>query len=60
LHAAAVEPTLFSNVKLEKPVRSWYDVVQVGCSFYPITNLIHGALREYDVPDLMQLVKPEQ
>ncbi|MDR0336075.1 MAG: acetylxylan esterase [Planctomycetaceae bacterium] len=60
LHAAAVEPTLFSNVKLDKPVRSWYDVVQTGCSFYPITNLVHGALREYDVPDLIQLVKPEQ
>ncbi|MDR2439251.1 MAG: acetylxylan esterase [Planctomycetaceae bacterium] len=60
LHAAALEPALFSGVKLDKPVRSWYDVVQAGCSFYPITNLVHGALLEYDVPDLIQLVKPEQ
>jgi cephalosporin-C deacetylase-like acetyl esterase len=60
LHAAMLEPSLFSGVKLNKPVRSWYDVVQAGCSFYPITNLVHGALLEYDVPDLIQSVKPEQ
>jgi cephalosporin-C deacetylase-like acetyl esterase len=60
LHAAVLEPSLFSNIKLNKPVRSWYDVVKVGCSFYPITNLVHGALLEYDVPDLIQSVKPEQ
>jgi cephalosporin-C deacetylase-like acetyl esterase len=60
LHASSVESSLFSGVKLDKPVRSWYDVVLVGCSFYPITNLVHGALLEYDVPDLIQLVKPEQ
>jgi hypothetical protein len=55
-----LESTLFSGVKLDKPVRSWHDVVQVGRSFYPITNLVHGTLPEYDVPDLIQLVKPEQ
>jgi cephalosporin-C deacetylase-like acetyl esterase len=60
LHAAVLEPSLFSNVKLNKPVRSWYDVVQTGYSFYPITNLVHGALLEYDVPDLIHLVKSEQ
>ncbi|MDR1270649.1 MAG: acetylxylan esterase [Planctomycetaceae bacterium] len=60
LHAAVLEPSLFSNVKLDKPIRSWYDVVQVGRSFYPITNLVHGALLEYDVPDLLQSIKPEQ
>jgi len=53
LHAAAVEPTLFGTVKLEQPARSWYDVVNVGDSFYPITNLVHGALLEYDLPDLV-------
>jgi hypothetical protein len=55
-----LEPSLFSGLKLDKPVRSWYDVVQVGSSFYPITNLVHGALLEYDVPDLIQSAKPEQ
>jgi dienelactone hydrolase len=60
LHAATLEPSLFSGLRLDKPVRSWYDVVQVGSSFYPITNLVHGALCEYDVPDLIRLAKPEQ
>ena len=56
LHAAALEPALFSSVKLDKPVRSWYDVVKAGSSPYPITNIVHGALLEYDVPDLRRLV----
>ncbi|MDR1964751.1 MAG: acetylxylan esterase [Planctomycetaceae bacterium] len=55
LHAAALEPPLFSGVKLDKPIRSWYDVVNAGCSFYPITNLVHGALLDYDVPELIQI-----
>ena len=57
LHAAALEPALFSGIKLDKPVRSWYDVVKAGSVPYPITNLIHGALLEYDVPDLLRLTK---
>lgn len=54
LHAAVSEPSLFSKVVLGKPVRSWYDVVRAGASFYPITNLVHGALLEYDIPDLVR------
>jgi hypothetical protein len=52
LHAAMVEPALFGSVKLEQPPRSWYDVVKAGDSSYPITNIVHGALLEYDLPDL--------
>ena len=60
LHAAVLEPAMFSGVKLEKPVRSWYDVVDAGCSFYPMTNLVHGGLLEYDVPDLMRLAEVKE
>ncbi|MDR0871710.1 MAG: acetylxylan esterase [Planctomycetaceae bacterium] len=52
LHAAVAEPALFSRVKLEQQPRSWYDAVKAGDSFYPITNIVHGALLEYDLPDL--------
>ncbi len=55
LHAAAVEPTLFSGLKLDKPVRTWFDVVKEGSSPYPITNIVHGALLDYDVPELQRL-----
>lgn len=54
LHAAVVEPARFSKVVLAKPVRSWHDVVQAGASFYPISNLVHGVLIEYDIPDLVE------
>jgi len=55
LHAAALEPALIKSVHLEKPIRSWYDFVQSGSTPYPITNVVHGALLEYDVPDLRRL-----
>jgi len=57
LHAAALEPTLFSGVKLDKPINNWSDVVKEGGLPYPITNLVHGALLEYDVPDLQRLTE---
>jgi hypothetical protein len=57
LHAAALEPGLIAGVKLDMPIRTWYDVVKAGCSPYPITNIVHGALLEYDVPDLLRLAK---
>lgn len=59
LHAKTIEPDMFSNLILDRNPRSWDDVVQVGCSYYPITNLVHGALLEYDVPDLMNFCQPE-
>jgi len=55
LHAGALEPRLFSKVTLDTPVRSWYDIVKAGSTPYAITNLVHGALLEYDVPDLVRL-----
>jgi len=55
LHAAALEPTLIKSVTLDTPIRTWYDVVKEGSTPYPITNIIHGALVEYDVPDLLRL-----
>jgi cephalosporin-C deacetylase-like acetyl esterase len=55
LHAGALEPGLLAKVTLDTPVRSWYDVVRAGSTPYPITNLVHGALLEYDVPDLVRL-----
>ena len=57
LHAAALEPALIKGVTLDTPIRSWYDFVKSGSTPYPITNIVHGALLEYDVPDLQRLVQ---
>lgn len=60
LHAAFLEPSLFSPPDFQSASpRSWHDVVNVGCSYYPITNFVHGALLEYDIPDLLEKVKSE-
>ena len=56
LHAAALEPALIKSVTLDTPIRSWYEVVKAGSTPYPITNLVHGALLEYDVPDLLRVM----
>jgi hypothetical protein len=57
LHAAALEPALIKSVKLDTPVRTWHDVVKAGSVPYPITNVVHGALTEYDVSDLLRLAR---
>ncbi|MCL2711219.1 MAG: acetylxylan esterase [Planctomycetaceae bacterium] len=55
LHAAALEPSLITGVRLDTPIRTWYDVVNAGSTPYPITNIVHGALLYYDVPELLRL-----
>lgn len=55
LHAKAIAPEIIGKVTLATPPRNWGDVVREGDSSYPITNIIHGALRVYDIPDLLRL-----
>ncbi len=57
LHAVSLEPTLFLDVKLEKSTRSWFDYVNEELPSYPITNVVHGALLEYDLPELERLTQ---
>lgn len=52
LHAAFLEPDLFSAAELKTEPRNWYDIVHDGLSPYPITNIVHGALEVYDLCDL--------
>ena len=52
LHAAALEPDLFSSVKLVRTLTSWSDVIEQGRSVNQQANAVHGALTTYDLPDL--------
>lgn len=52
MHVVFLEPALFSSVHLLNPLRSWYEFVKQGDAPYQITNLVHGALLEYDLPDI--------
>jgi cephalosporin-C deacetylase-like acetyl esterase len=52
LHAAALEPNLFSSVKLVRPLISWSNLIELGQSRNQLVNTVHGALQVYDLPDL--------
>ena len=56
LHAAALEPLRFDTVELKHMIRSWGDVVTATESVNQLVNAVHGALRHYDLPDLIELV----
>lgn len=53
LHAAALEPRLFCKLTLHRSLISWSNVVQTPQSKNQFPNLVHGALRKYDLPDLV-------
>jgi cephalosporin-C deacetylase-like acetyl esterase len=52
LHAAALEPQLFAQVRLERTLRSWDLVVRSTHSKNQQASAVHAALRLYDLPDL--------
>ncbi len=55
LHAAALEPQLFLRVELVRGIRSWAEVVETPVPRNQLVNVVHGALRHYDLPELVDL-----
>ncbi len=53
LHAAALEPQLFASTRLERTLRTWTDVPSTPRTRNQQVNAVHGALRFYDLPDLV-------
>ncbi len=58
LHAAALEPDLFTSARLEQCITSWADVVRTPITRNQLINTIHGVLRVYDLPDLIACLPP--
>ena len=54
VHAAALEPSLFGAVEVEASLNSWANVVEAGICYHPNTDLVHGALTVYDIPNLVE------
>jgi hypothetical protein len=52
LHAAAVEPELFHAVRLERSLASYASLVETPVTQGQWVQVVHGALRFYDLPDL--------
>lgn len=53
LHAAAVERDLFAGLELQSSLSSWSDYVRHPERRGQMINSVHGALRAYDLPDLI-------
>jgi len=52
LHAAALEPALFTSVRLVRGLTSWSNVIESGLSRNQLVSTVHGALTTYDLSDL--------
>ncbi len=59
LHAAALQPDLFASVTLNHCLVSWSNVVRTPLAKNQFANLIHGALRVYDLPDLVRTMSTQ-
>jgi hypothetical protein len=55
LHAAALEPMLFSKISVDRCLASWKYAVHQSPTYNQLINTVHGALRYYDLPDLRAL-----
>lgn len=60
LHAAALQPDVFQSIKLKNMIRSWSEVVSYPNNHNQLVNVVHGALKYYDLPDLVGLAGEEK
>jgi len=59
LHAAALEPKI-ESVVTDGGVVSWSAVVRSPINYDQLTNVVPGALKVYDLPDLATLIAPRR
>ncbi|MDA0285157.1 MAG: hypothetical protein O3B86_17550, partial [Planctomycetota bacterium] len=55
LHAAAITPGESQSLTLRNMIRSWTDLAAAPESLNQAVNVVHGALRHYDLNDLIGL-----
>lgn len=56
LHAAALDRDAFQSVMLRRMIPNWESLVGGAETFDQTVNMVHGALRHYDLPDLIGMV----
>lgn len=56
LHAAALDPQLFTSVELSEMIASWAEIVSTPENLNQAASVVHGALKHYDLPDLVSMV----
>lgn len=60
LHAAALERDAFQTITLRQMIPGWESLVGAEGTFDQTVNMVHGVLRHYDLPDLIQMVGKER
>jgi hypothetical protein len=55
LHAAALDPERFVSVRLRNMISSWTEVVRTPDNQNQAASVVHGALKHYDLQDLIDL-----
>ena len=55
LHAAALDSQRFDSVQLTRMIQSWSEVVTEPQNLNQLVNAVHGALKHYDLPQLVEL-----
>lgn len=60
LHAAALEADLFAEVKLIKSLTSWAEYLHNPATPGQLVNVVQGALKAYDLPDLVRAFGEEK
>ena len=58
--AAALESQHFGNVKLVRALASWSDLVRHPTANGQLVNTVHGALKAYDLPDLVSVLPKDK
>ncbi|MBN8627786.1 MAG: hypothetical protein J0M17_20085 [Planctomycetes bacterium] len=56
LHTAALAPGAFRSVSVRRMIPSWEAIVRTPETYDQATNVVHGALRHYDLPDLAAML----
>ncbi|MBX3423273.1 MAG: acetylxylan esterase [Pirellulaceae bacterium] len=52
LHAAVVQPELIGNLEIRDGLKSWSELSRAPLLENQVSGVVHGALQEYDLPDL--------
>lgn len=56
LHAAGMRPDLFASVTMRRTPRDWASAVKQPIPAGLLDGTVHGALKVYDLPDLVRLI----
>ena len=59
LHASALEPGLISSLVMHRSLDEWASVVKYPVARNALVNVVHGALKVYDFPELVSLIGAE-